>query len=324
MAFSDDYFDEESPVEKLRDILCNIDGKQKLARRFRALYSLKAVVERNANDPKKAKQVIDCISECFNHSNSELLKHEVAYVLGQTKNLMSAPVLRERLCDEKEYCMVRHEAAEALGALGDEGSLEVLKKYYNDPKEVEPVRQTCELAIDRIKWAHSDERKKEKLQKSLYSSIDPAPPMPLDADGAESVEKLKTLLNDQKAPLFQRYRAICRLRDIDTDEACKALGSSFNDPSALLKHEVAYVFGQIGNPIAVPYLTEVVNRDNEAPMVRHEAAEALGSIASKNVVPVLKEHLNDRDVVVKESAIVALDMYDYENSNEMEYAEIIN
>lgn len=207
--------------------------------------------------------------------------------------------------------------------MGDKDSLEVLSKFNDDANELQPIRQTCELAIERIKWEHSNKPTHEKLQKSLYASIDPAPPMPLDVDGAKDVAALKKLLNDQNAPLFQRYRAIFRLRDIDTDEACEALASSFNDPSALLKHEVAYVFGQIGNPIAVPHLTEVIDRDNEAPMVRHEAAEALGSIASKDVVPVLKRHLTDKERVVKESAIVALDMYDYENSNEMEYAEMV-
>lgn len=59
-------------------------------------------------------------------------------------------------------------------------------------------------------------------------------------------------------------------------------------------------------------------------MVRHEAAEALGAIASPEVVDVLKSYLNDEVDVVRESCIVALDMYDYENSNELEYAPTAN
>ncbi|QPG74572.1 deoxyhypusine hydroxylase [Brettanomyces nanus] len=322
MAGADD-FDELSSIERLRDILCNISGKDKLANRFRALFYLKSIGEEFGKDLERANKAVDYISECFHHSDSELLKHEVAYVLGQTKNMRAAPILRDVLRDMDQQVMVRHEAAEALGALGDKDSLEVLTKYLKDPKEVVPIQQTCELAIERIKWAHSDKPSKENLEKSLYSSIDPAPPMPIDANDADSIERLRDLLNNQDAPLFERYRAMFRLRDMDSDEACLALASSLNDPSALLKHEVAYVFGQIGNPIAVPHLTEVIDRNNEAPMVRHEAAEALGAIATDDVLPVLKRHLTDNVRVVKESAIVALDMYDYENSNQMEYAGVV-
>ena len=48
-------------------------------------------------------------------------------------------------------------------------------------------------------------------------------------------------------------------------------------------------------------------------MVRHEAAEALGSIATGEVLPVLQEWSvrSDSPQVVKESCIVALDMYEY-------------
>lgn len=120
----EDYIDELSPLEKLRDILCNTDGKQKLARRFRALYSLKGAVEKYKDDPEKSAKAIKYISDCFDHSTSELLLHEVAYVLGQTKDLKAAKVLREKLCDKNQYCMVRHEAAStwSFGRQGLAGS----------------------------------------------------------------------------------------------------------------------------------------------------------------------------------------------------------
>lgn len=61
--------------------------------------------------------------------------------------------------------MCRHEAAEALGALGDMGSLDVLKQLRDAKDEVEVVRETCELAVARIEWENSEERKAEKLRK---------------------------------------------------------------------------------------------------------------------------------------------------------------
>lgn len=48
--------------------------------------------------------------------------------------------------------MVRHEAAEALGALGDRGSLEVLGQFRDRAGEEGVVRETCEIAVERIRW----------------------------------------------------------------------------------------------------------------------------------------------------------------------------
>ncbi|ODV88058.1 hypothetical protein CANARDRAFT_26219 [[Candida] arabinofermentans NRRL YB-2248] len=316
-----DDVNEQSSLDTLRDVLINKSGDVKLANRFRALFFLKSIGEEFENKPDESSLALNYIGECFK-DESELLKHEVAYVLGQTKNIKAAPILREVLINQEQQCMVRHEAAEALGALGDKESLELLEKYHNDENEMIEIRQTCELAIERIKWENSESSKTEKLQTSLYSSIDPAPPMALDDKQGEKIEKLKSILNDQDKSLFERYRAMFRLRDIGTDEACLALASGFDDPSALFKHEIAYVFGQLCNPVTVPSLIKILGNNKEAGMVRHEAAEALGSIATDEVLPILKSYLNDKDDVVRESAVVALDMYEYENSNEIEYAAI--
>ena len=51
--------------------------------------------------------------------------------------------------------MVRHEAAEALGALSSVHSLELLKKYKTD--ESRSVRETCEIAVDKIEYDHFTE-----------------------------------------------------------------------------------------------------------------------------------------------------------------------
>ena len=52
-------------------------------------------------------------------------------------------------------------------------------------------------------------------------------------------------------------------------------------------------------------------------MVRHEAAEALGSIGGEKVNLELRKYL-DKEVpaVVRESCVVALDIADYNNSEE--------
>lgn len=298
-------------LEELRDTLVNKSGTAELGKRFRALFDLKDLGSEWEAKPEEAKKAVEYIAESFK-DDSELLKHEVAYVLGQTKNANAAPSLRSVLRDEQgQQCMVRHEAAEALGALGDFDSLDLLQHYLKtDP--LEEIRQTCELAIESLHWQKSELAKQETLQQSAFTSIDPAPPLSLEKN--YNLEKLTALLNNQSEPLFTRYRAMFRLRDIATDEACLALATGFDDPSALFKHEIAYVFGQLSNPVTIPALVKVLAKESEAPMVRHEAAEALGSIATDEVLPVLKMFATDSDIVVRDSAIVALDMYEYENS----------
>ncbi|KAF9980643.1 deoxyhypusine hydroxylase, partial [Modicella reniformis] len=87
------------------------------------------------------------------------------------------------------------------------------------------------------------------------------------------------------------------------------------------RHEIAYVFGQMQHPAAVPSLIKVLSNLNEANMVRHEAAEALGSIATPECYPVLGRFRDDKERVVRESCVVALDMYEYENSEQLQYAD---
>lgn len=51
-----------------------------------------------------------------------------------------------------------------------------------------------------------------------------------------------------------------------------------------------------------------------------EAAEALGSIATEECFGVLKRFLNDKEVVVRDSCIVGLDMAAHEVSDAFQYA----
>ena len=113
---------------------------------------------------------------------SALLRHEIAFVLGQMKDPYAIPFLTSVLEDLGENSMVRHEAGEALGAIGDPCALEVLQRYSNDP--LAEVAETCQLAVDRIKWfvEHaSDVQGMDEAQRSKFHSIDPAPPIEYDS-----------------------------------------------------------------------------------------------------------------------------------------------
>jgi hypothetical protein len=79
-----------------------------------------------------------------------------------------------------------------------------------------------------------------------------------------------------------------------------------------LRHEIAFVFGQLLSPHSVPALLEVLRNARESDMVRHEAAEALGGIGTPEVLPHLKEWMvrDDSPRVVRESCQIAIDMWE--------------
>jgi deoxyhypusine monooxygenase len=162
---------------------------------------------------------------------------------------------------------------------------------------------------------------------SDFTSVDPAPPLPQSTE-TPSIPALEKTLLDTSLPLFQRYRAMFALRDLSSPPdlptavpAVLALARGFSDPSALFRHEIAFVFGQLSHPASIPSLTEALSNTKEASMVRHEAAEALGSLGDEEgVEDTLKKFLNDPEQVVRDSVIVALDMAAFEKNGETEYA----
>jgi len=161
---------------------------------------------------------------------------------------------------------------------------------------------------------------------SDFASIDPAP----SVEQSESIESLEKSLLDTKIPLFLRYRAMFGLRDLASPPdlptavpAVLALAKGLEDPSALFRHEIAFVFGQLSHPASIPALSAALRNLEEASMVRHEAAEALGSLGEEEgVEDILKRFLNDKEQVVRDSVIVALDMAEFEKGGQAEYALI--
>jgi deoxyhypusine monooxygenase len=91
------------------------------------------------------------------------------------------------------------------------------------------------------------------------------------------------ILDNEKYDLFERYRALFTLREINTEEAVIAICQCLKPEnsrtcSELLKHEVAFVLGQMEDVFkpAVPFLLECVENPDEAPIVRHEVLICLG------------------------------------------------
>lgn len=205
--------------------------------------------------------------------------------------------------------------AEALGAIGSVENVAVLEKFIND--SVVEVAETCQLALERIKWLQNPDDV-NKLSANPYHSVDPAPPCETN-----DIENLRSILIDDNAQLFDRYRAMFALRNLQTKEAIQALGSALKYGGALFRHEVAFVLGQLQDAAGIPFLKDSLEDQSENEMVRHECAEALGAIASDECMDILNKYIQDPKRVVKESCEIALDMCEYENSPEFQYANAL-
>lgn len=90
-----------------------------------------------------------------------------------------------------------------------------MEEFSKDP--VIDVAETCQIALGRLKWLQKPDDK--ALSNNPYASVDPAPPSDI-----VDIPRLKTTLLDEKANLFDRYRAMFSLRNLHTNESVCALG----------------------------------------------------------------------------------------------------
>ncbi|KAK1347928.1 deoxyhypusine hydroxylase [Hamiltosporidium tvaerminnensis] len=307
-----------SEVYKARDILNG--NKYNITQKMRALFYL-----RNINTIESVLIIISAF-----HNESVLLKHELAYVLGQMRNPSCIDTLKNVLRNTEENEIVRHECAEALGNFLDKKNIEFLKSFYEDASI--PVRETCYLAVRKIENHHQlnnkievetnensineysvdDFVKFDKIEISEFDSYDPAYPLIIDDYILESIYLYHR-------DIYFRYGAMFSLRN---KKNVDVLVKGFIDPSALFRHEVAFVLGQLRMKESIPHLKTVLADENEHDMVRHECAEAIGAIGTDECYEILKEYLQCDADIVRESAEVALDICVYEMSNDAEYCRV--
>lgn len=182
------------------------------------------------------------------------------------------------------------------------------------------VFETCFLTKELIKWNKETNHgalERVDFKKLTFKTNDPAPLFNIydepDSKHLDINFLQSMVINKQEGQdynLFERYRALFTLRELNSKESviaiCQTLTADNMDScGALLKHEVAYVLAQMEdqNHHAVDYLLTSVLNDEEAPIVRHEALIAVGEmIDDKQRVAHLLEHEED---IVRESAEVA-------------------
>ena len=123
---------------------------------------------------------------------------------------------------------------------------------------------------------------------------------------AQEIEAAGKILCDPNCSLATRFRALFTLRNIpgkrSVDLICKVL---LEDKSALLKHECAFVLGQMSDASADEVLKEVLANKSEHCMVRHEAGEALAAIGSPSSFNILQEYSTDPVLEVAQTCMLA-------------------
>uniref|UniRef100_A0A0X3PL55 Deoxyhypusine monooxygenase n=1 Tax=Schistocephalus solidus TaxID=70667 RepID=A0A0X3PL55_SCHSO len=328
-----------------------------LVTRAQAMWGL-----RHAKEPLAAQLLADYIVQVVPPSPgaNALLQHEAAYCLGQKGDVASVDALECVIRNPCHEAIVRHEAGEALAAIAGRPGADVarirtiLSDFVGSP--IVELSETCEIGLGRLDWLALGQPvdSAAALAESRFpNTVDPAPAFPTVSAFSADIAELRSILLNPKEKLFSRYQALFSLRNaslIPNDsegsqrmkEIIEALSAALEAPgSALLRHEVAFILGQLSLTKTGNFLLACLESGSaEHPMVRHEAAMALGEVVGaaedeaqdesglnldfvQRARAALQAGLNDPEPVVRDSCALALDMADYVVSTDrFQYATV--
>lgn len=270
------------------------------------------------------------ISVLKNQREHGMTRHECAEALGAIADETSLEVLRDMREDSK-HREVRETASLALrrveymvGSRDESTATSTTTATNTTFNSTGAIVGSKKESIGKV--AAVNEEQEEEEEGRAYS-VDPVPAM----DESIETETLAEIILDDAADIWDRYAAMFALRNRaqktfglvkKTQEneqlvqlCSSTLGKTLRSEtvqSALLKHEICYVLGQLreddDNEIARKALFECLEDPNEHAMVRHEAAEAIGSRGGRGAEALLRKYLSCEDRIVSESCEVALDM----------------
>lgn len=205
---------------------------------------------------------------------SELLRHDVMYCMGQMRQPNSLQFLLAHLQDDQELPIVRHEACEALSNFFDIKD-QILQHFDTEllkPNLPQILKSTLIVAKEKM-ISFSEE---SNFGKKYLGTIEPAEPFTLTeiknlmtkflgiSENAEElsipgkfwelVEKL-VLMDLEKFGEYNKHRLAYFFRDqvdelTDKNKPIEMLellicGKNRDVTTALLRHEVAFIFGQV-------------------------------------------------------------------------------
>ncbi|ORE00490.1 DOHH [Hepatospora eriocheir] len=236
-------------------------------------------------------------------NDSVLIDHEIAYKLGQLVQENSKEFLIELMSDENKDPIVRHEAIEALGNFEDPSLISLIEKYLDSNESL--VRETAYLAVRKLSVLTKENKYKLNINELDTKQVNDefSVRSPAFITKKSFIESKSMFF---KGDLWEKYTALLRLRDLNTEESYEVIKKGFEDKSALFRHEVAFVMGQLNNPTFIKTLESVLNNPKEEDVVRHEAAASLGCINTEESKKILMKNLNNPIRIVRESIECAI------------------
>ncbi len=90
---------------------------------------------------------LDALIKAMLTDPSPVVRHECAFVLGETKLFHIGKYLMQAV-ENDSSSIVKHEALSSLGSLGDPSSIPFIEKYLDHPDAT--VRDSAEMARERI------------------------------------------------------------------------------------------------------------------------------------------------------------------------------
>ncbi len=152
----------EADIEQLLHKLLSADTT--LPEKYRCLFSLRSMT---TDDHKPSVKAVIALGRALkDERTSALLRHEIAFVIGQLAFGMCASLipsciesLKASVQDSSEHCMVRHEAAIALGSVaGDNKDIEEFLAEVGDlpidqnNQDEAIVIESCLIACESLRY----------------------------------------------------------------------------------------------------------------------------------------------------------------------------
>jgi len=252
-----------------------------------------------------------------------MTRHECCEALGAIGTKECLIVLRE-MCEDQTHREVRETAVLALRKVEHEikRSTGAICGSKKERARIVLNGDDCEKNED---MNHDDaDDDDDDDETNVVFSVDPVPAM----DDSVGTEQLAKIICDDAENIWERYAAMFALRnraqktfglpktrerELLVNLCSETLGKALRTgKSALLKHEICYVLGQLrddyDNESAKTALFACLEDSEEHAMVRHEAAEAIGSRGGEGAEVILKKYSHAECKIVRESCEVALDM----------------
>jgi len=269
--------------------------------------------------------LVECLGKSLSvETKSILMRHEIAFTLGQTETEAALETLKHILIDDNEDEVTRHEAAESI-ALIDSRPFEKLLKRFARERDRNPIlADTSILALEGLRQyrERGEDAEDAPFVPSAIcgcaQSVDHLSKIEAsEGRSGASLEELSRTLASSEKTLYERYAALFELRDCHRNQAPDIISFALRKDrtSACLRHEMAFTLGLFGDPKSMRVLIDTLENSKEHDVVRHEAAISLGSIDMDEAYRALLRHASSRRAMVRESCLAALAMRPFTTGN---------